>query len=322
MSKSNMSKLRVTIIYLFLCLVGLLALHLCSRLFANGRALEKHDHNRQAQSTNRKLWGFDPKSVSVKPTLVKGTVVGVINTPKSGTGTLTGTFFRSFRCGKHEKSVVDTVQGRNCPAHNHAFRTHRLKEGGIMLRHFVQKYPHEKCMVVTAIRNPQTWLPSLFMEKHKKTLCEGSTIRSAADFVMRYRRWFLKNKKEIRKIASSVVPHLLKEFGGKSLTHQMTKMNENGGYVLMHNKSKRSKFRGCDLLFLRMEDQDNWSNVLPSVIPGTTYSRSQSRADLCPNIANYYQAIQAYQFTDRERRKIMGNDKYMREYFEVYNFLN
>mmetsp|Transcript_27241 Transcript_27241/g.38312 ORF Transcript_27241/g.38312 Transcript_27241/m.38312 type:complete len:322 (+) Transcript_27241:192-1157(+) len=313
-----------TSLLLFLCFVLVHRVRLGNNFAEDGGSslalFEYSDPN-----NGRQLQQSDPKTVAVKTDvpLPKGTVIGVINTPKCGTGTLTGTFIRSFKCGNEETSIFPAVTGRNCPMQNHVLRTHDWIAGGKMLRNFVSRHEQEKCMVVTAIRDPQTWLASLFFERKKGELCDGAKISSAADFVLMYRRWLLQTRQEIRTLASFVIPHLLKEFGAKSLTEEFMKMNANGGYSLLHHpkrKSLLSNYHDCDLLFLRMEDNDNWENIVPSIIPGTSYSRGESRADLCPNVAEYYQAIKNLKLTALEKRTIMGDDRYLREYFSVYNF--
>lgn len=99
----------------------------------------------------------------------------------------------------------------------------------------------------------------------------------------------------------------------------METVRKNNGYSLLSNASPSSTYAGCELLFLSMEHNTYWPDIIPRIIPGVTHQKGVSRVDLCPNIADHYKAIQSYKLTEEERAIISNGDPDVAEYFNVYD---
>lgn len=320
---------RVRKVALFALVVLSVAGLLCCVVNEQRRAApteQQLEHPQQRQRQRQLNLLSDPKSVQFKSdSSIAGMTVAIINTPKCGTGGLANTFKRSWRCFLRNDSPIGDMSGNFCPGNKSVWRTHTVESGARGISLARERQGDAKCLVVTAIRDPQTWLPSLFLQG-AGSLCDGDRITSRLEFEQRYRRWLKKYQKMIRGRVTSVIPDLLKEFGAQSLTDEMEKINANGGYSLLsHPESTtfqgKSAFAGCNLLLLRMEDASIWPDILSSVAPGLQYTVPKSRVDLCPNIAEHYDSIKFLILTQKEKLALAGGDKYIEEYFRLYRFL-
>lgn len=272
------------------------------------------------------LLNFDPKTITAK-TPPPGTIAVVMNTPKCGTTGLADMFARSFDCRGKSPQQTGEVLAYSCPEQRTLVRTHDY-EGGVQVLQSIreQQEPNQKCIVVTAIRNPETWLSSLYMQSADGyALCQAEI--SVDDFVQRYRNWIVQNAMRVRAAVESVRPRLLRDFGATSLTSEMEKIQANGGYSLL-KEQKNSNFNGgrpfgnCELLFLRMEDHDKWPQIMDSVMPGLVdLVKSPARTETCPVIAEHYGAIQNYKLTEDEKVSIIGGNVHVEEYFRVYGLI-
>lgn len=279
-----------------------------------------NDNDRQLLSLLHKQ---DPRTIQAKEAPVApssdggttGTIVAVLNTPKSGTGTLTSHFYKSFHCP--------------CPdGKNAVFRSHTLQEGAAHLAKMRKKYPNHRCVITTAIRDPRTWIPSWFMETHKNEYClrKGVKPMETARLMQEYRRWLGDKSNNIRAVVGIIRPKLLTEFGAPNVRAEFDKMNANGGYThLVHSGGDENNvYAGCELLFLRMEDSDAWPNILSQHVPGTeTVIEVQgARMDRCPGVTkDQYKALLEYELTKEEKERIIAGDEYTIEYFDLYGQL-
>jgi len=251
------------------------------------------------------------------------TFVGVINTPKCGTGGLSGSFVNAFDpCNEATRPFPSTVR-YDCPEQRHIVRAHNVDGAVQVYKNVRDRHPIQKCFLVTAIRGPQEWLPSLFLQRHEESLCNAE-MSSKEEMMDLYRHWLLNESDQVREAAGSVRPVLFNEFGQTTLTEQMQRVEENGGYAFLspppQSEEQPSNFPNCELLFLRMEDKDRWSEIIHRFMPGVRYERNRSRTEQCPNIAEYYLAIQEYRLNSAELKAVIQNDPHTAEYFRVYGY--
>merc|ERR1712043_125312 len=107
-------------------------------------------------------------------------------------------------------------------------------------------------------------------------------------------------------------------------TEQMERVEQNGGFSVLRppedESSQSELFPNCDLLFLKMEDKEIWSDIIHRLMPGVRYERNRSRTEQCPNIAEHYRAIQEYTLTNEELNALIQEDAHTKEYFHVYGY--
>jgi len=288
---------------IFLSVAGLF---LCYS-FSNGGSIEsEQDRVLRLQ--------VDPKTVTKKSS--DNPLLIVLNTPKSGTGGLTSTFTKSHQCWyKKKPKVKEFAKVSTSPCEDATIlRSHEPAETAVAARYHHK--PDLKCLIATAIRSPETWLPSLFMQQNSGALCH--TTLTIKDFTSKYKAWLVGNSESIREIVNLVRPGLLEDYG-TNLTDVMETVNKNNGYSLLSNASPSSGFDGCELLFLSMEYNSYWPDIFASVLPGTIHKEyHQDRVGMCPEIADHYKAIQSYKLTKEERAVVINNDQAVEEYFSVY----
>mmetsp|Transcript_14556 Transcript_14556/g.16029 ORF Transcript_14556/g.16029 Transcript_14556/m.16029 type:complete len:329 (+) Transcript_14556:13-999(+) len=280
-----------------------------------------------SSSFQRKLFGraYDPSTVTAKGKhpFDEGTVGVVINTPKCGTGGLTETFIRSFsenpygsKCvGEDLDSKATKAHNLNCGGDRRVLRTHDM-ESGIEAMKVIRESTDQKCMIVTATRDPRTWLPSVFMQRRNKQMCHAKM--SKKEYYEVYRQWLVEDVEKIRKFVNIARPWLLEHFGS-SMTEALEESRRNGGYATFKRDKPDGLFGQCELLFMEMEASKSWPDFMESAWPGIMFAQGKTRADLCPeSAANYKSLAQGYIYTKEELEYIIGDDKNTAEYFRVY----
>merc|ERR1719232_2568596 len=99
--------------------------------------------------------------------------------------------------------------------------------------------------------------------------------------------------------------HLLNNFNSSNLSVQSGLMDKNHGFSVLGTASPESKIPSCKLLFLRMEDIDNWSDILQSQYPGIHYIPEKSALSRCPRAAEHVKALHDYQMTEFEIKNVI-----------------
>jgi len=249
-----------------------------------------------------------------------GPVVVIVNTPKTGTGGLTNTFARSFKCGGAEKAF-DQVSHYSCQSGVDLLRTHNPEPASEALATIRPNFQdREQCLVITAIRDPRTWIPSMFMQSALggRDLCNAKIDQKG--FFQRYHDFIMGEYEFIQHGILHIRPPLLKHFGATSLDDEFAKMEKNGGYSLLDKPDPLGPFSNCELLFLRMEDSAKWPSFISTVMPGVKYQKNKSRSQECPRIADHYKALQYYDYSDEEIIMMTGGNPEIASYFNIYGF--
>jgi len=85
------------------------------------------------------------------------------------------------------------VYVNTCARNNVVLRTHHLESAASFLRFLQTTSPRSeaKCLVVTGVRDPRTWLPSLYFENNKARLCRLAESPSKEAVVSEYRKWLV-----------------------------------------------------------------------------------------------------------------------------------
>mmetsp|Transcript_11377 Transcript_11377/g.17609 ORF Transcript_11377/g.17609 Transcript_11377/m.17609 type:complete len:310 (+) Transcript_11377:124-1053(+) len=299
----------------------LAGLFLCSLLFLHG---SKSGSLNKALSEDLRKFRTLFKTTIRKPNcpVELDTVALILNTPMSGTSSLTHSFARSFGCKKDKQ--FHNVDHHSCENGKDVLRTDHPGHGSEALatiRPCLQE--RNKCIVVTSIRNPRTWLPAMFMNSPSggRKLCHADV--SQEYFFEKYREWIMTEIEDIREKIMQVRPTLLEHFGSSGLTDEFKKMDTSGGYSLLNNPDPLGSFNNCELLFLRMEDAARWPEIVEKVVPGVRYKRLDSKSEVnCPEVSAHYHALQNYEYTLLEKYLIIGGNKDIEEYFNVYGLID
>jgi len=262
---------------------------------------------------------------------VKNQWTFVVNTPKSGTGTLQQSFVASSECLDSKTFAMRGVYADVCSHEtNVVLRSHHIgsAEGFLQFLQRVAPASTARCLVVTNIRDPRTWLPSLFFERNKEDLCKPNQV-SAATVVGDYRRWLLSPQFSP---VSYVAPDVLKLFeGGQNFTAVLGQLF---GSSLARTKTS-SKTIGqpdsaglsgaalhlraipgspwahsrCELVAMRVEDSDHWPAELAAASPGFRLYSSQGTSKRCAGEGDaIYAALKAYVLTTQEVGTILRKD--------------
>jgi len=243
------------------------------------------------------------------------TVIAVISTPKTGTGGLSQNFIRTWNC---KNAIEDAYHlTYDCPNDQLVVRAHNYEAGAHAIQQHREKHPEGRCLIVSSIRDPGAWLPSLYIQK--KRICENVTITKEEMF-SDYKR-FLSESDLIWKSALSCLPGLIREFNGRSLTEQLRMMDQNGGYTLLSAKSE-SALVGCELLLLKLEQSEQWPGIIKTVVPENNFFRGATRSSQCPEIADHIKMIQDYELTSEEKMSIKTRGGgIMADWFDAYEYI-
>ena len=134
-----------------------------------------------------------------------------------------------------------------------------------------------KCLIVTAIRSPATWFASKYLEstggyKRDEWLTKDSPLRGFKIFIL---------KITTLQALHCAIPDLLNEFSGGSLKEQFKIMDSNDSYSVLGPAPHDFPVAGYSLLFLRMEESDQWLTIFKKFDPTIEFKRGASRVDQC-----------------------------------------
>jgi len=268
----------------------------------------------------------------------KESIIAIVNTPKCGTGGMALHFQGLYEC-RIRGTDLPTVKHGKCinPTGVDIIKSHCFDDSMKYLRGYLtettSKGEPKKCLIVTAVRNPETWLPSKFMEDIKRDYCEATDI-STEQAVQDFRTWLPKNSRVSRHRAQWNIPHFLKMYN-TNLDAQMKIFKQNGGYSLLppvpvakvDPATRIENFpvqAHCSLLFLQVEYSDMWPQIFDMVAPGQNYVTPENRDELCPANTERNKAVKKYQLTEREKKKFIGDDEYspyLEEWFRAYGYI-
>ena len=250
------------------------------------------------------------------PSSEPGRIAAVINTAKMGTGGLSQNFINSWGCKEGIRDPLYLTY--NCPNEGIVVRAHQIEGGVQAFKKHRQEHPEGKCLIVTAIRSPKPWLPSLYVQN--KGVCENISM-TKEEMLQDYKHW-LSDVNNIVTAFDDCIPRLLQEFNGGSLVEQAKVMDHNNGYSILESTSSDSVFAGCELLFLRMEQHDRWSEIIETMIPGNKFYEGKSRATQCPELADHISMLQEYELTNDEKMTIYTNGgPSVVDWFDTYGYI-
>lgn len=244
-----------------------------------------------------------------------GSIIAVVNTPKMGTTALTQNFIRSWKCDNIYEDPNYLTYG--CPDNRLVVRAHQFDASAQVIQQHRLDHPEGQCLIVSSVRHPSAWLPSLYIQK--KRICENNSM-SKNDMLKDYKQ--VLGSERLLVPSMSCLPKLMEEFNGGSLKEQAMIMDKNGGYSILGPASPESVFAGCELLFLRMEQSDQWPEIIQMMIPESDYTRIESRASQCPELADHIKMLHDYDLTMEERKYIYNNGgARMADWFDAYDYI-
>jgi len=226
-------------------------------------------------------------------------IIWIVNQPKCGTGSLDTSFLKSLNCDVTDGSEYGSGHGFSETRFLHCddgkkmvFRTHSA-DAHLVKRVVDEKMEAEgtkpeKCLAVTAVRDPLLSIPSLFFEKHREQYCDGSQDKEE---ILRTYDQFLLHNRGAKQVETTVA--MLRAFGVEDILGAMEKLTEKG-YAFFDEPEKDGPWAGCELLFLQIdyeESNDNINNGLDHAVEGVKMRPLRSREALCPKAVDNYHAI-------------------------------
>jgi len=267
------------------------------------------------QGKDKSIVMNDESSHNEKPVSSPESVIAVISTAKTGTGGLSMNFIRSWNCQNDAQDRYHLTY--KCPDDRLVIRGHHYDAGVKAVQKHREEYPKGQCLIVSSIRAPDAWLPSLYVQK--KRVCEDVSMTKEEMF-QDYRK-FLTRTNEIRDSFASCLPGLIKKFDGGSLIEQIKLMDQNGGYSILPAPSE-SDLVGCELLLLKMENSDQWPDIIKTKVPENRFYRGETRAKQCPQLEGHIKMLQEYELTSDEKLLLKnGGGDFMADWFDSYRYI-
>jgi len=243
-------------------------------------------------------------------------VIAMINTPKTGTEGLSQNFWQFWNCQKENRDPLCYTY--TCPEEKKVIRAHQFNAGTKALQQHREKHPGGQCLIVTSIRHPATWFPSLYAQR--RNICSKGDMTK--DDLLNDYKGFLADEHSIVLSAEIALPGLMKEYPFGSLKEQATIMDQNGGYSILTPTSPDSIFAGCELLFLRIEQSESWPDIIQMMVPELRYERTKSQSSRCPELADHIKMLRDYELTTEEKIKISTyGGGLMADWFDTYNYM-
>lgn len=256
-------------------------------------------------------------------------MIWIVNQPKCGTGTLERSVLWGLDCeltdGGEFKDDMPKLDYKTrfhvCPAHNKTFfRTHsrltsRMKEHVNGVMEAMGTKP-ERCVVMTAVRDPLLSIPSLFFEANKVKYCEGEQTKE--EIVEAYEK-FLKGSRGPPRQAETTAA-VLRDFGVTDILGAMERLSEEG-YAFFDQPDGDSPWAGCELLFLQIDYDVSNSNLdagLGRAIEGLKLQSVPSREELCPKAVDNYHALVNHEIREEHIDRFAKRNPEMRDIITYY----
>jgi len=208
------------------------------------------DCKSSSQKLTHQYSGFvhdEKRSADKRPTLL------VVISTLMAKGTLSGNFIHSCL---HSKFLRGAEFYHSCKDNRAVIESQDISTSAQEVKAYLEQNPGGKCTVVTAIRSPVSWLQSQYLQSRVGLSCISAMTKE--ELINDYKK-FLRTFKILQEIGDCL-PQLLEEFNGGSLAEQFEIMDENGGYSIL--PSSKSKFEACELLFLRLEQSNQWEEYI------------------------------------------------------------
>eukprot|EP00568_Trieres_chinensis_P013752 CAMPEP_0183296314 /NCGR_PEP_ID=MMETSP0160_2-20130417/3925_1 /TAXON_ID=2839 ORGANISM="Odontella Sinensis, Strain Grunow 1884" /NCGR_SAMPLE_ID=MMETSP0160_2 /ASSEMBLY_ACC=CAM_ASM_000250 /LENGTH=334 /DNA_ID=CAMNT_0025457917 /DNA_START=94 /DNA_END=1098 /DNA_ORIENTATION=+ len=230
--------------------------------------------------------------------------IWIINQPKCGTGSLEWSVWDGLGCELSDGAAYEAKMPKlghqtqtryfDCPNDKKLFRSHSAGEANLVKGVVDEVMEGEgtkpdRCLVVTAVRDPRLSIPSRFFETKKKTYCHGKQSR---DQVLGEYDRFLSTSNMPSKQAETTA-HMLRLFGVTDIRAAMEQLTGRG-YAFFDGPDPEGPWAGCELLFLQIDYEESNQNLdvgLDHGIEGVTMHQNTKREDQCPKAADNYHAM-------------------------------
>jgi len=229
-----------------------------------------------------------------------------------------------------KKTEINAHDGKSavmydCPEGHMVLRAHNFDSGSMAIEQHRKKNPEDTCLIVTAIRHPESWFQSYFLHSLGSDIadCKLDEWPSKEAFLTDFRA-FVKERRF--PALSSAIPDLLNEFSGGSLQDQFAAMKRNGdGHsTLLGPAPPQSIVAGCNLLLLKMEqNSDRLPTKAEKIDPSLEFfDKAWATEEECPNLPKYINVITNYEMTIEEKNIIyQGGNEYVRDWFDAYGYI-
>jgi len=230
--------------------------------------------------------------------------IWIVNQPKCGTGSIEKSVTWGLNCELADmapyQQEMDKIQVPlyyktrtfECPDNRRVFRSHSKDSGLVKAAvdaSFPQRHDEERCLVITAVRNPLLSIPSLFFEENKARYCDGA--QSEEEVLADYEKFLGHNGGPPRQVETTA--HVLKEFGVRDIAGAMDRLTGRG-YAFFREPAADGPWAGCELLFLQIDYDEANSNLdigLDHAVEGISMLPLESRQEICPKAAVNYRAM-------------------------------
>jgi len=227
--------------------------------------------------------------------------IWIVNQPKCGTTSLTTSIKSALHCQPHEKWPSTEKVYSDCPGGQKVFWFHgKIIEN---VKKIVDKdmdqvgTKPDRCIAITAVRNPFTLIPSRFFHDNKERFCDGA--QSKEEILEEYKEYLL-GPMPSRQVATTA--YMLRAFGAQNILEAMQLLSENG-YAFLNRPKENGPWAGCELLFLQIDYNESNSNLnkgLNLAVEGAKMITRNVRIEECPKAEDNYHALRNYRIPDEQ----------------------
>jgi len=255
-------------------------------------------------------------------------MIWIVNQPKCGTGSLEQSVSRNLKC----KQVDGVTYGEDmpakpktrffdCPGEKKLFRSHWPETAGeikqIADAHLESKGKKpEKCIVITAVRNPELSIPSRFFEPHKVDWCDG--LQSKEEVTEAYEKYL--ETSGTPQTQADTTASMLKAFGVMDIVGAMEQLTDTG-YAFFDEPEEDGPWAGCELLFLQIDYEENNKNLdrgLDYAVEGVTMLQNMKREEQCPMAADNYHTLIEHGVAEHHIDRYSESNPEIRELITYY----
>jgi len=158
----------------------------------------------------------------------------------------------------------------------------------------------DRCIVVTAVRNPLNSIPSRFFQLNRKRFCAGA--QSKEKIIEEYEEFLLGG---VPVTQVNTTAHMLRAFGAQNILETMKLLSDNG-YIFLSQPEENGVWAGCELLFLQIDYDESNSNLdkgLDHAIESVKMIPQHILIEDCPKAEDNYHAVQNHGISNKLIKK-------------------
>ena len=207
----------------------------------------------------------------------------------------------------------------DCPNDQQLLRSHSFNAAAKIIQKHRVENPNGRCRIISGLHSPVRSFAAKFLDENNVNNCPDTKV-PVDDLIRDFRRFLITF--DFQDTFEMAIDDILSKYGTFGATTSVRWINVNKGYSIIQPVPEYGIMRGCELLFLRVEENHRWPDFFKTIFPDAQYFPGDSWVKVCPQALDHLMALQDYSLTMDEKEFILSkHGKLARDWFDAYHQL-